>query len=260
MFNVDDKVRILRGFCVGDVGVVACVYPTTCEIDIERGGHWSIPKSDLELVEPGRTFVDHPDGTLEVNDDRDGLQGLGEPQPDDEALIRTFDSGATRDTVQGKLDYVKALSPIVLRRYAQYLDKNRLQSDGSYRDFDNWKNGIPQEVYHSGGGRHFMDTWLLTEGYATEDNHGPVEIEDAICAQLFNLMGRLHEMLKVKELKALPSRTAPSLGLHGYCPECEVKIREAMNGDIVTVCEKCAGVRSDDAYHTAATRGDDTCE
>ncbi|KKM02617.1 hypothetical protein LCGC14_1782680, partial [marine sediment metagenome] len=31
--------------------------------------------------------------------------------------IRTFSSGATRDTTQGKLDYIKALSPIVLRRY-----------------------------------------------------------------------------------------------------------------------------------------------
>jgi len=124
--------------------------------------------------------------------------------------IRTFDSGATRDTAQGKLDYLKALSPIVLRRYVQYLDKHRLQPDGSYRDFDNWKKGIPQEVYISGGGRHFMDTWLLTEGYVTEDNHGPVEIEDAICAQLFNLMGRLHEMLR----PGVVDRTAPVSG--GY--------------------------------------------
>jgi hypothetical protein len=81
----------------------------------------------------------------------------------------------------------------------QYLDKHRKQSDGSYRDFNNWKKGIPQETYHSSGGRHFFDTWLLTEGYITEDNHGPVDLEDAICAQLFNLMGRLHEMLKTKE-------------------------------------------------------------
>ena len=61
-----------------------------------------------------------------------------------------------------------------------------------------------------------MDTWLLTEGYATEDNHGPVELEDAICAQLFNLMGRLHEMLKVKTTTTRPGgaieapRTAPT--------------------------------------------------
>ena len=118
------------------------------------------------------------------------------------AQIRTFDSGATRDTTQGKLDYVKALSPIVLRRYVQYLDKHRLQPDGSYRDFDNWKQGIPQDIYHSSGGRHFFDTWLLTEGYTTEDNHGPVDIEDALCAQLFNIQGRLHEILKDKVKKA----------------------------------------------------------
>lgn len=123
--------------------------------------------------------------------------------------IRTFDSGATRDTEQGKLDYVKALSPIVLKRYVQYLDKHRKQSDGSYRDFDNWKKGIPIEAYISGGGRHFMDAWLLTEGYGTKDNHGPVELQDALCAQLFNIMGRLHEMLGKKV-----ARTAPTEG--GY--------------------------------------------
>lgn len=115
--------------------------------------------------------------------------------------IRTFDTGATRDTTQGKLDYVKALSPIVLRRYVQYLDKHRLQPDGNMRDFDNWKKGIPQETYHSSLGRHFFDAWLLTEGYATEDNHGPVKIEDALCAQLFNIMGRLHEILRAKMTK-----------------------------------------------------------
>ena len=113
--------------------------------------------------------------------------------------IRKFSSGATRDTDQGKLDYMKALSPIVLRRYVQYLDKHRLQPDGSYRDFDNWKQGIPQEAYISGGGRHFMDTWLLTEGYTTEDNHGPVtDIEDTLCAEIFNKMGRLKEILEAR--------------------------------------------------------------
>jgi len=118
--------------------------------------------------------------------------------PSSDEQIRTFETGATRDTTQGKLDYVKALSPIVLRRYVQYLDKHRKQSDGSYRDFDNWKKGIPQETYHSSNGRHFFDAWLLTEGYTTEDNHGSVDLEDALCAQLFNIQGRLHEVLKAK--------------------------------------------------------------
>jgi len=128
--------------------------------------------------------------------------------------MREYAGGATRDTTRGKLDYVKALSPIVLRRYVQYLDKHRLQPDGSYRDFDNWKHGMPQDVYHSSGGRHFFDAWLLTEGYATEDNHGPVEIEDVLCAELFNIMGRLLEILKVKEKKVEIDRTKPVSG--GY--------------------------------------------
>jgi hypothetical protein len=116
--------------------------------------------------------------------------------------IRTFKTGATRDTAQDKLDYVKALSPIVLRRYVQYLDKHRLQPDGSYREFDNWKRGIPQETYRSSHGRHFWDDWLLSEGYETEDNHGPVtDIEEVLCAELFNIQGRLHEILKARFAK-----------------------------------------------------------
>ena len=127
--------------------------------------------------------------------------------------IRTFETGATRDTTQGKLDYVKALSPIVLRRYVQYLDKHRLQPDGSYRDFDNWKKGIPQETYRSSQGRHFFDDWLLSEGYETEDNHGPVtDIEDVLCAELFNIQGRLYEILKARLGEV--DRTAPVEG--GY--------------------------------------------
>lgn len=112
--------------------------------------------------------------------------------------IRTFDSGATRDTTQGKLDYVKGLSPIVLRRYLQYLDKHRLQPDGNMRDFNNWKKGIPQETYHSSKGRHFMAAWLIEEGYEVSDNHGPINEEDALCGELFNTMGKLHEILKVR--------------------------------------------------------------
>ena len=112
--------------------------------------------------------------------------------------IRQFDSGATRDTAEGKLDYVKALCPLVLQRYVQYLDKHRLQPDGNMRDFDNWKKGIPQETYHSSKARHFFATWLIAEGYEVSDNHGPVDEEDALCGELFNTMGKLREILRAK--------------------------------------------------------------
>lgn len=201
MFKIDDKVRViadeeqlrLRGISnlklVGAEGEITkrltrMHLPIHVTFEDKHTSSWWFEAQDLELIETEET------NEAEADEDYD---------PADGPPIRTFDSGATRDTDQGKLDYLKALSPIVLRRYVQYLDKHRKQSDGSYRDFDNWKKGIPPEAYISGGGRHFMDTWLLTDGYATEDNHGPVELQDSLCAQLFNLMGRLHEILK-KEL------------------------------------------------------------
>lgn len=112
--------------------------------------------------------------------------------------MRKFDTGATRDTVEGKLSYVKGLSPIVLKRYLQYLDTHRKQSDGTLRDFDNWKLGIDKDVYLDGLGRHFLDVWLLCHGFPAEDNHGPVEIENALGGVIFNSIGMLHEILKGK--------------------------------------------------------------
>jgi len=184
MFKVDDRVKVVASFgsIIGKTGVIddiddSCFpYKVTVEGDTTL---WNCAARDLELVEEKY------------------IVGVDLAVPgSDYIAIRTFESGATRDTAQGKLDYIKALSPIVLRRYVQYLDKHRKQPDGLYRDFDNWKKGIPQPVYRSSGGRHFFSDWLLSEGYETGDNHGSVELEDAICAQLFNLMGRLHEVLK----------------------------------------------------------------
>ena len=40
--------------------------------------------------------------------------------------IRTFETGATRDTELGKLDYEGFLSPTVLKAYAEYLNKHRV--------------------------------------------------------------------------------------------------------------------------------------
>ena len=122
----------------------------------------------------------------------------GVNNPKNNPDTRKFDTGATRDTTEGKLDYRKALSPIVLQRYVQYLDAHRKQPDGSMRDFDDWKQGIPIEAYFEGLGRHEMAVWLLHDGFPAEDNHGPVTLEATLCAIIFNSSGWLHEILKEK--------------------------------------------------------------
>lgn len=104
--------------------------------------------------------------------------------------MRNFKTGATRDTDQGKLDFEGFLSPLVLERFAQYMNKNRVQADGKLRASDNWQKGIPKDAYIKSGWRHFYDWWALHRGIKRE-----VDIEEALCAVMFNAMGYLHEEL-----------------------------------------------------------------
>lgn len=106
----------------------------------------------------------------------------------DNKVARTFASGATRDTEEGKLDYEGFLSPLVLKRFAEYMHEHRVQSDGKLRASDNWKKGMPRDVYMKSLFRHFMDVW-------TQHRHEPTVSEDALCAMLFNVQGYLHEVL-----------------------------------------------------------------
>ena len=101
--------------------------------------------------------------------------------------MRKFKSGATRDAPIGKLHYAGYLSPFVLRRYAEFMRKHQTQPNGSVRAPDNWKLGIPIEVYLDSEWRHHMEFWSAIEGGGFN--------EEAACAILFNVMGALHEHL-----------------------------------------------------------------
>jgi hypothetical protein len=105
-----------------------------------------------------------------------------------------FESGATRDTDEAKLDYEGFLCPLVLQRYAEYMHKNRRQKDGVWRSSDNWQKGIPKESYMKSGLRHVVDAWLEHRGHT-----GREDIEEALCGVMFNAMGYLHELMIEKE-------------------------------------------------------------
>ena len=63
--------------------------------------------------------------------------------------IREWDSGGKRDTDENKLDYEGFFSPLVLKRFAQYMQPNRKMKDGSIRDSDNWQKGFGNLEEHS---------------------------------------------------------------------------------------------------------------
>jgi len=111
--------------------------------------------------------------------------------------IRIFESGATRDSDNDKLDFEGFLSPIALERYAQYMHEHRKQSNGEMRESDNWQKGIPIEQYVKSLFRHFFDVWFLHRGWRRYDMKDRHEItkEEALCGVIFNAMGCLHELL-----------------------------------------------------------------
>tara|TARA_Y100000310_G_scaffold25627_2_gene24522 strand:- start:1063 stop:1545 length:483 start_codon:yes stop_codon:yes gene_type:complete len=114
--------------------------------------------------------------------------------------IREFDTGATRDTEEGKYDYEGFLSPLVIERYGQYMNENRQQADGSIRESDNWQKGIPVKEYVKSAWRHFHYWWKSYRNSLNgiiEPDTSDKTIEDALCGLLFNTMGYLHEHIKL---------------------------------------------------------------
>ena len=110
--------------------------------------------------------------------------------------MREFDTGATRDSETGKLDFDGFLSPCALERYAEYMNSHRVQADGKLRDSDNWQRGIPIDTYMKSMWRHFFDVWSIHRGFTRLDpkDHHEVDTEEALCAVIFNAMGMLHEI------------------------------------------------------------------
>jgi len=105
--------------------------------------------------------------------------------------IRTFSTGATRDSEEGKNDYEGFISPLVVERFGDYMTKHRFQTDGKLRDSDNWQKKMPLDCYIKSGWRHFLDWWKEHRCLGSRDG-----LEDALCGLLFNIQGYLHEYLK----------------------------------------------------------------
>jgi hypothetical protein len=105
--------------------------------------------------------------------------------------IRTFNTGANRNSDEGKLDYEGFLSPFVLKRFGLYMQKHRALADGTLRESDNWQKGLPYDVCLKSLLRHVMDVWIDNRGgFANET------IEDALCAIIFNAQSMLLTLLK----------------------------------------------------------------
>ena len=106
--------------------------------------------------------------------------------------MRTFASGATRDSDVGKLDYEGYISPLVTKRFGQYMRFHQQQADGSMRGSDNWQSGISRDAYVKSLVRHVEDVKLHHDGFPEEAVDG--EYASVLCAVIFNASGLLFEL------------------------------------------------------------------
>jgi len=113
--------------------------------------------------------------------------------------MKYFHTGAYRDGDENKIDYEGYLSPLVLERFGKYMLKHQRQSDGKMRGSDNWQAGIPKEAYMKSLLRHTFQLWGIHRGNKVrDDKNETVDIEEALCAIIFNAQGYLFELLKNK--------------------------------------------------------------
>lgn len=109
--------------------------------------------------------------------------------------MRNFETGATRNSDAGRPDYEGFLSPLVIERFGEYMNSHRKQADGKIRESDNWQKGIPLAAYIKGLFRHFLHLWQRHRGYQVTDPLAAANIEEDLCAIMFNTQGYLHELL-----------------------------------------------------------------
>jgi len=116
-------------------------------------------------------------------------------------VVRSFETGATRNVEGDKFDYEAFLSPSVLFEYGKFMHEHRKQRDGSLREGDNWQKGIPFTAYIKSLVRHTIDLWRMHRGITVlnPDTGAPHTKRELCCAIMFNSMGYLHELVKAGE-------------------------------------------------------------
>lgn len=128
--------------------------------------------------------------------------------------VRQFESGATRDSDDDKLDIEGFMNPSVIQRFAEYMHLHRRQVDGQMRPSDNWQKGMSREVYMKSLLRHVvLDAWRIHREMESgtldpeEYSLAAADLEDTLCATIFNAQGMLYELLVSREAAVRPQST-----------------------------------------------------
>lgn len=97
--------------------------------------------------------------------------------------MRKFNTGAIRDSEEGKEDYIETISWTAFKRYAEYMTSKKEKYGPG-----NFKKGIDEDSYERSLVRH------LTKYLINKHEKGQLEPnEDHLSAMVFNIFGIMHE-------------------------------------------------------------------
>ena len=134
-----------------------------------------------------------------------------------ESTTRVCESGAIRDTGDGKLEVLGFNHPFLDFKFNEYMHRHRKMADGSLRDSDNWWGGFGKKVTIQSLCRHVEDLKLLHSGYFVYEfregskaerkvfkeklkelpkGYIEITIEECCCAIRFNSMAYMLDELK----------------------------------------------------------------
>ena len=105
--------------------------------------------------------------------------------------VTKFETGAIRDTQEGKEDYIETISWTAFKRYAQYMTGKKSKYGAG-----NFKKGIPIENYEQSMMRHvqkYLENKYEGGIIETEDDH--------LSAIVFNVFGIMHEQCRLTKNK-----------------------------------------------------------
>lgn len=104
--------------------------------------------------------------------------------------VTKFETGAIRDTQEGKIDFTETISFTAHNRYAKYMTGKKIKYGAG-----NFKKGIPIDSYEKSLLRH-IDKYFRNKYEGGNDE----PLEDHLSAMRFNIDGIMHEeeMAKLK--------------------------------------------------------------
>jgi len=123
------------------------------------------------------------------------------------SMPRIFETGSSRNSDEGKLDYAGFNAPIVEWIFAQYMHKHRFLEDGTMRASDNWQKGFPQEEILKSLVRHVKDLELIAAGYNLTEHGKDVSMTDVLCAIRFNTNAYILSIVKGLEAQSPELKT-----------------------------------------------------